>query len=159
MINRCLIKEALPIVGWILTEMKNDQPLLQTRTFLFAEAVAFLLSAVLIHAGGPVEVDGHRDTIIFESVLAGILFLGYSLRDPSILDKANLHPRSGVALFGTVVGRFSIIAGAGPMIIFDLVFYRAISAVLLWGLITAIIAPTFNALSVRHREEKDNVHN
>lgn len=58
--------------------MKNDQPLLQTRTFLFAKAVAFTV-AVLIHAGGPVEVDGHRDAIIFESVLAGILFLGYSL--------------------------------------------------------------------------------
>ena len=139
--------------------MKDDQPLLQTRTFLFAEAAAFTLAA-LIHAGGSVEADGHRDAIIFEGVLAGILFLGYSLtRYHQSWTRRICIIVQGIALLGTVVGRFSIIAGAGPRIVFDLVFYRAISAVLLWGLITAIIAPTFNVLSGRHREEKGNVHN
>jgi hypothetical protein len=133
--------------------MKDDRQLLQTRTFLFAEAVAFAFGA-LIHAGLPAEEYGHRDAIIFESVLAGILFLGYSL---------TLYYRSwtrrigiafqGIALLGTVVGRFSILAGAGPAIVFDLVFYRAITAILLWGLIVTIIAPTFNVLSVACRDE------
>ncbi len=58
--------------------MKDDRQLLQTRTFLFAEAAAFAIAA-LIHTGLPAEEYGHRDAIIFESVLAGILFLGYSL--------------------------------------------------------------------------------
>jgi hypothetical protein len=133
--------------------MKDDRQLLQTRTFLFAEAAAFAIAA-LIHAGLPTEEYGHRDAIMFESVLAGILFLGYSL---------TLYNRSwtrqigiafqGIALVGTVVGRFSIIAGAGPTIVFDLVFYRAITAILLWGLIVTILAPTFNVLSFTRREE------
>lgn len=139
--------------------MKDDRALLQTRTFLFAEAVAFTV-AVLIHTGVPVEEYGHRDAIIFESVLAGILFLGYSLtRYHQSWTRRICILVQGIALLGTVVGRFSIIAGAGPRIVFDLVFYRAMTAVLLWGLITAIIAPTFNVLSVRHREEKGNVQN
>ena len=158
MANQCLTEESVSKIGWIRTEMKNDRQLLQTRTFLFAEAAAFAIAA-LIHAGLPAEEYGHPDAIIFESVLAGILFLGYSL---------TLYNRSwtrrigiivqGIALLGTVVGRFSIIAGAGPTIVFDLVFYRAITAILLWGLIVAIIAPTFNVLSFTHREERDKVH-
>ncbi|QPD04046.1 MAG: hypothetical protein Nkreftii_001820 [Candidatus Nitrospira kreftii] len=133
--------------------MKDNRQLVQIRMFLFAEAAAFAIAAI-IHAGLPAEEDGHRDAIIFESVLAGILFLGYSL---------TLYNRSwtrqigivfqGIALLGTVVGRFSIIAGAGPMIVFDLVFYRAITAILLWGLIVAILAPTFHVLSFTRREE------
>ena len=113
--------------------MKDDRQLWQTRTFLFAEAAAFAIAA-LIHAGLPAEEYGHPDAIIFESVLGGILFLGYSL---------TLYNRSwtrrigivaqGIALLGTVVGRFSIIAGAGPTIVFDLIFYRAITAILLWA--------------------------
>jgi hypothetical protein len=133
--------------------MKDYRQLVQIRMFLFAEAAAFAIAAI-IHAGLPAEEYGHRDAIIFESVLAGILFLGYSL---------TLYNRSwtrqigivfqGIALLGTVVGRFSIIAGAGPMIVFDLVFYRAITAILLWGLIVTILAPTFHVLSFTRREE------
>jgi len=133
--------------------MKDYRQLVQIRMFLFAEAAAFAIAAI-IHAGLPAEEYGHRDAIIFESVLAGILFLGYSL---------TLYNRSwtrqigivfqGIALLGTVVGRFSIIAGAGPTIVFDLVFYRAITAILLWGLIVTILAPTFHVLSFTRREE------
>jgi hypothetical protein len=64
----------------------------------------------------------------------------------------------GIALLGAVIGRFSIIAGAGPTIVFDLVFYRAISAILLWGLIVTIIGPTFSVLGVSRRRERDKVH-
>jgi hypothetical protein len=137
--------------------MKDDRQLLQSRTFLVAEAAAFAIAA-LIHAGLPAEEYGHSDAIIFESVLAGILFLGFSLA---------LYNRSwtrrigiafqGIALLGTVVGRFSIIAGAGPTMIFDLVFYRAITAILLWGLIVTILAPTFKVLSFTRREEGPTV--
>ena len=158
MVNRCLTEKSVLKIGWIRTEMKDDRQLWQTRTFLFAEAAAFAIAA-LVHAGLPAEEYGHPDAIIFESVLAGILFLGYSL---------TLYNRSwtrrigiivqGIALLGTVIGRFSIIAGAGPMIVFDLIFYRAITAILLWGLIATIIAPTFNILSFTHREERDKVH-
>ncbi len=133
--------------------MKDDRQLLKTRTFLFAEAAAFAIAA-LIHAGLPAEEYGHRDAIIFESVLAGSLFLGYSLTlyNPSWTRRIGIGFQ-GIALLGTVVGRFSIIAGAGPMIVFDLVFYRAITAILLWGLIVTILAPTFHVLSFTRREE------
>ena len=97
--------------------MKDDRQLFQTRTFLFAEALAFTVAA-LIHAGLPVEEYGHPDAIIFESVLAGILFLGYSLirYDQSWTRRIGIAVQ-GIALLGTVIGRFSIIAGAGPTII------------------------------------------
>lgn len=133
--------------------MKDDRQLLKTLTFLFAEAAAFAIAA-LIHAGLPAEEYEHRDAILFESVLAGILFLGYSLTlyNPSWTRRIGTAFQ-GMALLGTVVGRFSIIAGAGPMIVFDLVFYRAITAILLWGLIVTILAPTFHVLSLTRREK------
>ncbi|NJN69283.1 MAG: hypothetical protein HC801_02570 [Nitrospira sp.] len=75
--------------------MKDYRLPLQTRTFLFAEAAAFAIAA-LIHAGLQAEEYGHRDAIIFESVLAGILFLGYSLTlSQSLLDEANRYRVSG----------------------------------------------------------------
>lgn len=152
MANQCLTEGG---VCWIRTEMKDDRQLFQTRTFLFAEAAAFAIAAVL-HAGLPAEEYGHPDAIIFDSVLAGILFLGYSLSryDQSWTRRIGIAVQ-GIALLGTVIGRFSIIAGAGPTIIFDLVFYRAITFILLWGLTVTIIAPTFNVLSVTQREDRD----
>jgi hypothetical protein len=138
--------------------MKDDRQLFQTRAFLFAEALAFTVAA-LIHAGLPAEEYGHPDAIIFESVLAGILFLGYSLSlyDQSWTRRIGIAVQ-GIALLGTVIGRFSIIAGARPTIVFDLVFYRAITFILLWGLTVTIIAPAFNVLSVTHREDRGKVH-
>lgn len=138
--------------------MKEDRQLVQTRMFLFAEALAFTVAA-LIHAGLPAEEYGRRDAIVFESVLAGILFLGYSLTqyNNSWTRRIGIVVQ-GIALLGTVIGRFSIIAGAGPAIIFDLVFYRAITFVLLWGLTVTIIAPTFSVLNFTRRGEGDKAH-
>ena len=122
MANHCLTEGGAFRSWWTRIGMKNDRQLFRTRTFLFFEAGAFAITAV-VHAGLPAEEYGHPDAIIFESVLAGILFLGYSL---------TLYYRSwarrigvivqGIALLGTLVGRFSIIASAGPTIIFDLSF-------------------------------------
>ena len=142
MANRCLTEGG---VCWIRTEMKDNRQLFQTRTFLFAEAAAFAIAAV-VHADLPAEEYGHPDAITFEGMLAGILFLGYSLSryDQSWTRRIGIVVQ-GIALLGTVIGRFSIIAGAGPPIIFDLVFYRVITAILLWGLIVSIIGPTFDA--------------
>lgn len=115
--------------------------------FLLAEASAFAIAS-LVHVGLLAEGYEHRDAVIFESILGSILFLGYLV--------ARVHPTwvrrtgiavQGMALFGTVIGRFSVIAGDGPWTILELVFYRVITAVLIWGFIIAIIAPTSNALA------------
>ena len=117
------------------------------RTFLLAEASAFVIAA-LIHVSLLAEGYEHHDAVVFESILGSILFLGYL--------GAGVYPTwarhtgiavQGVALFGTVIGRFSVIAGEGPWTILELVFYRVITAVLIWGFITAIIATTSNALA------------
>jgi len=152
------MQEAFSKARWICMGMKDDRQLVQTRMFLFAEALAFTVAA-LIHTGLPAEEYGRRDAIVFESVLAGILFLGYSSSryDQSWTRSIGLAVQ-GIALLGTVIGRFSIIAGAGPAIIFDLVFYRAITFILLWGLTVTIIAPTFSVLSFTRRGEGDKVH-
>lgn len=135
--------------------MRADRYLLRIRTFFLGEAVAFGVAA-LAHAGLPVKGYEHRDTIIFESVLGGILFLGYVLTrlNPSWTRRTGIVVQ-GIALLGTVIGRFSIIAGSGPRTILDLVFYRAITAVLLWGLIVAIITPTSNALNFMRGKEEE----
>jgi hypothetical protein len=136
----------------------KDRQLFQTQTFLVAEALAFTVAA-LIHASLPGEEFGHPDATTFESVLASILFVGYGLSryDQSWTRRIGIAVQ-GIALLGAVIGRFSIIAGAGPTIVFDLVFYRAISAILLWGLIVTIIGPTFSVLGVSRRRERDKVH-
>lgn len=56
--------------------MTIDRHLQQIRMFLFAEALAFAMAA-LVHAGLPIEGYEHREAIIFESILGGFLFLGY----------------------------------------------------------------------------------
>lgn len=58
----------------------------------------------------------------------------------------------GMALFGTVIGRFSVIADNGPWTILELVFYRQITAALIWGFIVTIMAPTSNALASMPRD-------
>lgn len=132
--------------------LNSDRHIRRIRVFLIVEAVAFA-TAAMVHAGLPIEGYEHREIIVFECVLGSILFLGYLL--------TRIHPawtrRTGIAvqgfaLVGTVIGRFGIIAGDGPWTILDLVFYRAITAVLIWGFITAIIAPTFDALSSMPRD-------
>ncbi len=138
--------------------MKDDRQLVQAQMFLFAEALAFTVAA-FIHAGLPAEEYGRRDAIVLESMLAGILFLGYSLAqyNNSWTRRIGIVVQ-GIALLGTVIGRFSIIAGAGPAILFDLVFYRAITFILLWGLTVTIIAPTFSVLNFTRQGESDKAH-
>jgi hypothetical protein len=81
------------------------------------------------------------------------LFLGFLLTwiNPSWARRTGIAVQ-GMALLGTVISRFSIIAGDGSWTILDLVFYRAIMAGLIWGLVVVIIAPTFNALTSMRQE-------
>ncbi|MGE0644433.1 MAG: hypothetical protein AB7P24_12250 [Nitrospira sp.] len=127
--------------------MNVDPQIQRIRTFLLAEASAFAMAA-LVHVGQLVEGYEHRDAVIFESILGSILFLGYLVtRVHPKWARRTAIPVQGMALFGTVIGRFSIIAGDGPWTIPELVFYRIITAALIWGFIGAIIAPTSNALT------------
>lgn len=132
--------------------MPVDRRLRHIRMFLLVEASAFAMAA-FVHVDLPVEGYAHREAVIFESVLASLLFVGFLLTwiNPLWTRRTGIAVQ-GVALFGTVIGRFSIIAGDGPWTILDLVFYRGIMFVLLWGLIAAIMAPTFKALTPRHQE-------
>jgi hypothetical protein len=132
--------------------MKVARQIQRIRVFLFVEGLAFSLAA-FVHVGLPVEGYEHREAVILESVLASILFLGFLLTwiNPSWARRTGIAVQ-GMALLGTVISRFSIIAGDGSWTILDLVFYRAIMAGLIWGLVVAIIAPTFNALTSMRQE-------
>ncbi len=135
--------------------MQIDRQVQRIQVFLLAEGLAFSLAA-LLHVGLPTEGYEQREAIIFESMLGGFLFLGYLVTrfNPSWTRRTGIAIQ-GMALLGTVIGRFSIITGHGSWTIVDLVFYRAITAVLLWGLVLAIIAPTFNALGSQGMSRSD----
>ena len=52
--NQCLNAGGIFEARWICMGMKDDRQLVQTRMFLFAEALAFTVAA-LIHTGLPAE--------------------------------------------------------------------------------------------------------
>ncbi len=47
----------------------------------------------------------------------------------------------GFALFGTLVGVFTIAVGVGPRTIADIIYHVGIVALLIWGLAVAVRAP------------------
>ena len=55
----------------------------------------------------------------------------------------------GFALLGTLVGIFTIIVGVGPRTAPDVVYHLGIVAVLVWGLLVAVRAPTNDARQPR----------
>jgi hypothetical protein len=111
------------------------------RILLLSEAAVFAFAA-LVHAGVLVEGYEHREARIAESVLAGVLFIGFMLSwiRTSWTRKVGIAAQ-GFALFGTLVGLFTIIAGVGPRTIPDIVYHLGIVCVLVWGVVVAVQAP------------------
>ncbi|MDR4462670.1 MAG: hypothetical protein MRJ66_00220 [Nitrospira sp.] len=122
------------------------------RTFLLAEASAFAIAA-LVHVGFLADGYEHHDVVVFESILGSVLLLGYLGAGvyPAWVRQTGMVAQ-GMALFGTVIGRFSVIADNGLWTILELVFYRLITAALIWGFIVTIMAPTSNALASMPRD-------
>lgn len=135
--------------------MQVDHQFQRIQAFLLAEGLAFSLVA-LLHVGLPIDGYEQREAVIFESMLGGFLFLGYMVtRFNSSWTRRTGIASQGLAVLGTVIVRFSIIAGHGSWTIVDLFFYRVITAVLLWGLVVAIIAPTFTVLGSQGMSRSD----
>jgi hypothetical protein len=114
----------------------------RVRLFLLFEAAVFAVAA-LVHAGVLATGYEHREARIAESLLAVVLFMGFllSMLRPTRTRVAGIASQ-GIALMGTLVGIFTIIVGVGPRTIPDIVYHLAIIAVLSWGLLQTIRAPS-----------------
>jgi hypothetical protein len=107
------------------------------RTFLLVEAAAFL-TAASIHLGLLSVGYEHRKAGIAESLIAAVLLVGlvWSGIRPASTPRAGLAAQA-FALFGTIVGLFTIAIGVGPRTVPDIAYHLFILAVLVWGLAVA----------------------
>lgn len=107
------------------------------RFFILLEALAFI-AAALTHFGILAHGYRHRQAANAESVIGIVLFAGWVL---TLIRPAWTIPIGvavqAFALFGTLVGIFTIAVGVGPRTIPDLVYHASIVVVLLSGLIVA----------------------
>jgi phosphatidylserine synthase len=110
------------------------------RLFPFFEGAAFL-AAALTHFGVLIHGYEHQKAGTAESVIGIVLLIGFAL--------SWIRPRStrsigiGVqafALFGTLVGIFTIAVGVGPRTAPDIVYHVVIVTVLVSGLVMALRA-------------------
>lgn len=107
------------------------------RAFLAFEAATFIVAA-LVHAGILTNADPHEAAATGESVIAIALVIGLTLTWTGLLSVATIGILAqGFALFGTLVGILTIIAGVGPQSWPDISYHVAISVVLLVGVVVA----------------------
>jgi hypothetical protein len=107
------------------------------RAFLAFEAATFIVAA-LVHAGILTTADPHAAAATGESVIAIALLIGLALTGAGLLAVATIGILAqGFALFGTLVGILTIIAGVGPQSGPDIAYHVAISGVLLVGVVVA----------------------
>ena len=104
------------------------------RLFMLGEAASFVVAA-LTHFGMLFNGYAHQRAGIAESVIAAVLAVGL------IVSVARTTRRHGVelaaqsfALFGTLVGIFTIVVGIGPRTVPDIVYHIVIVIVLAFGL-------------------------
>jgi hypothetical protein len=103
--------------------------------FLLIEAAAFG-AAALVHAGVLAAGYQHREAMIAESVIAGALALALvvSVAIPRRSRTIGLAAQ-GFALFGTLVGVFTMVIGIGPQSAFDVALHTGFVVLLITGLI------------------------
>lgn len=108
--------------------------------FIALETVAFF-TAALTHFGILVHGYQHRQAGIAESVIGAVLLTGCvsALIRPSWIARVGVTVQS-FALFGTLIGIFTIVVGVGPRTIPDLVYHACIVPVLVSGLIVSMRA-------------------
>jgi hypothetical protein len=107
------------------------------RAFLAVEAATFIVAA-LVHAGILTDADRHEAAATGESVIAIALVIGLALTWMGLTSVATVGILAqGFALFGTLVGILTILAGVGPQSGPDIAYHVAISVVLLVGVVVA----------------------
>jgi hypothetical protein len=108
--------------------------------FLLVEGAAFI-AAALTHFGVLIHGYEHQKAGTAESLIGIVVLIGFAL--------TWIRPRStrsigiGVqafALFGTVVGIFTIAVGVGPCTAPDIAYHAVILTVLVSGLVVALRA-------------------
>jgi hypothetical protein len=115
------------------------------RGFLIVEAAAFL-AAASIHFGLLFGGYGHREAGIAETVIAVVLLggLAWTWIRPASTGRAALVVQA-FALFGTLVGIWTILVGIGPRTAPDVAYHATIAAVLMAGLLVVPRAPLAGA--------------
>jgi hypothetical protein len=107
------------------------------RLLMLFEATTFVVAS-LFHSG--VLVQGYEDPAarIAEGVIATVLLFGAALTwvRPAWTRPVGLVAQ-GFALFGTLVGVFTIAVGVGPRTVPDVAYHIGIALVLTLGLIVA----------------------
>ena len=111
------------------------------RLLLLIEGLSFA-TASLIHSGHIVSGYEHPQARIAEGVIAMVLLAGLVLTwiRPQLLRKAALAAQA-FALFGTLVGVFTILVGVGPRTAPDVAYHIGIILLLGWGLRIAAARP------------------
>ena len=111
------------------------------RVFLLIEASSFA-AAALVHFGVLTHGYEHQAAGTAETVIAFALLLGLALSwSPLASTRALGLAAQAFALFGTLIGLFTIAIGVGPRTLPDIAYHIAIVAVLVAGLIVAARAP------------------
>jgi hypothetical protein len=110
------------------------------RLFMFVQAAAFI-AAALIHVGVLIDGYAHEKAGIAESVIAVVLLVGLALTWIRAGSTRGVGlAAQAFALFGTLVGIFTIAIGVGPRTTPDIVYHIGIVVVLLSGLVVAVRA-------------------
>src|SRR5437879_644741 len=99
--------------------------------------------AALSHFGILVSGYEHRAAGTAESVIAGVLLVGWAMTwvGPGSTRGIGLAAQT-FALLGTLVGLFTIAIGVGPRTVPDVMYHVSIVAVLIWGLVVAKRTPS-----------------
>ena len=105
------------------------------KIFLISEIIGFA-GAALVHFGILINGYEHEKAGIAESVIALVLLIGFIIisLNPERL-KITSYVVQGFALFGTLIGVFTMIVGVGPQSMPDKIFHVCISIILITGLI------------------------
>jgi hypothetical protein len=105
------------------------------RPFLAVEILTFGLAA-LVHAGFLAHGLEHPPARIAESVIAAVLLASLAGTFIAAASSRGLGlAGQGFALFGTVVGLFTIALGIGPRTVFDLTLHAGMVTLLVVGLV------------------------
>ncbi len=115
------------------------------RWILSLEAAAFG-AAALVHSGVLVHGYEHWKAATAESVIGAVLLAGFvtTVIAPRSSRAVGLASQA-FALFGTMVGIFTIAVGIGPRTMLDLAFHAAFVAALITGLVLVWRGPTVAA--------------
>ena len=104
------------------------------RSILALEAAAFF-AAALTHFGVLTDGYRHRQAANAESVIGCVLLVAWiiTLVRPSLATRSAVLAQS-FAVFGTLVGIFTIVVGVGPRTVPDIVYHASILMLLISGL-------------------------